>query len=851
MPLSRNYGLVKSLDQLKLLADKLLEQGQTIGFDIETGYSGPDRKKGSLDMMWAEQFIVGFSITNNPSWARYVPIMHDNAEGNLPEHDVWEIIKPVLETLPTVAHHLKFEQKNLLTLEWKGRGPNIEIRHGRDSMLSAYVLSEWKGFGLKQLIYEIFGHKMTEIEELFPEGATQKELECLRFNTLQLLPEVTAYACEDSAWALALDEKITPRAQEERGQIWAIEHQTSELMKEVEQYGQAVAWEEMEEEYKQAIPFRAKMETAVKQSLSNLALRDVSDINLASSQQLKQLLYRDLGYTTTRLTPAGKKDENADWEPWKKMSSDAIALEALSKDIPAIKKLLEMREVDVLLRRFKKWLTEYHFDVDDRVHPTFSQVVVGSGRFSAADPAVQQLPKKWGWSTHENVTLHTPEWDEILKTGTAYEDYWAGNFRDYIWAAEGTYFIGYDYSQIELRVLAGVSQEPALLHAFENDEDVHSLTGARMLGVKLEGLTPEQRAVGKTMNFALMYQMGVQSLAERLAISLERAQELYDAYFAQFSAVDTWMQRALEVGKANGFAETPFGRKYTVWELQDPRKAIRAKGERVLINAPIQGGAADYMKMAMIRAWKALKKEGLWGAGKAMLVHNLHDALVFEVDNSIHPWEIRDLLQPAVVFPIPGFPKIKADWELGWRHGSCKSWKDEDVELKDGRWQVVKGSQRGVQSVPEQVPIRLTVVPDLPKEPEDSGWHDSMNAELPETMFRTTTFDDSTDEELTPVKMVPIDEAAEDSFNDPIEVEVVLGEMPSADQATALMTLVKSRPGGNTLVLMTPQGEARVPIGTSLDIKDKALLSLTLGGASVRRARGSVDIDALARGIEL
>lgn len=827
---SKNYGLVSSLDVLEQLARRLLEQGEPIGFDIETGYSGPDRKKGSLDMMWAEQFIVGFSITNSPSWARYIPLNHDSG-GNLPEIEVWEIMKPVLETLPTIAHHLKFEQKNLKTLKWKGRGPDIDIPKGRDSMLAAYVLSEWQGFGLKDLVLNVFGHEMMKIESLF-EGYTASQMDCLRFNTLELDPEVVAYACEDAAWALALDYEIQPRAIKERNQMYVIEHQISDLMKEVELHGQAVAWDELQEEYKQAQPFRDKMEKAVKASLSRLAMRDVSEINLASSQQLKQLLYRDLGYTTTRLTNAGKKVENAEWEPWKKMSSDAIALEALSKDIPAVKKLLEMREVDVLLRRFKKWLAEYNFGVDGRVHPSFSQVVVGSGRFSASDPAVQQLPKKWGWSTHENVTMHTPAWTEMLDSAEHYSDYWTGNFRDYIWASEGTYFIGFDYSQIELRILAGVSQEPALLHAFENGEDVHRLTAARMLGVALEQLTDEQRAVGKTMNFALMYQMGVQSLAERLAISLDRAQELYEAYFAQFSCVSTWMQRALEVGKANGFAETPFGRKYTVWELQHPAKSIRAKGERVLINAPIQGGAADYMKMAMLRSWKALKAKGLWGSDKAMMVHNLHDALVFEVDNSIHPEEMREILQDAVVFPVPGFPKIVADWELGWRHGSCTPWKPEKgdtVELVDGRWRVVKAGEKPTQPV-------LTLVPE-PVSEED----------LPETMFRTKDFDTDTEEELTPVKLKPL----EDTFEDPIEVEVLLSVMPTTEQAMKFIELTKSRPGENTIVMLTPEGEIRVPFGSSLDVADKALISLALGGATVRRAAGSVDMSALAKGLQL
>lgn len=822
MALAKNYGLVKSLDQLRLLADALMEQGDVIGFDVETGYSGPDRIKGALDMMWSEQFISGFSITNNPSWARYVPVAHDNGP-NLPEQEVWEIMKPVLETLPVVAHHLKFEQRNLMTLDWKGRGPSIDISHGRDTMLMAYILSEWRTFGLKDLVFEVFGHTMVKIQDLF-EKFTENQEKCLRFNTLDLTSEVVAYGCEDAAWTLALDETLNERAKTERPQMYAIEHGISELMKEVEQHGMAVAWEELESEYSNALPFREHMERAVKTSLSDLALRDVSEINLGSSKQMKELLYRDLGYTTTRLTDSGRKAENDDWEPWKKMSTDAVAMEGLSKDVPAIKKMLEMREVEVALRRFKKWLTENHYGVDNRIHASFKQTRVGTGRFSAADPAVQQLPKKWRFTTHMGANVSNPaEWQELQDSGQHYVDFWTGNFRDYIIAPQGTYFLGYDYSQIELRVLAGVSQEPALLQAFEDGIDVHTLTAARMLGIPIETVTEEQRAVGKTQNFALMYQMGVQSLAERLAIPIQRAQELYDAYFAQFNSVGSWMTRAVEVGRANGFAETPFGRKYTVWELQHPAKSVRAKGDRVLINAPIQGGAADYMKIAMLRAQKALKAKGWWGPGKVMLVHNLHDALLFEVDMSIDPVELRELLQEAVVFPVPGFPKIVADWELGYRHGSCKRWKDEDVELINDRWEIVKAGEKPAQPV-------LTVVPALPDEdmtPEE--FDAAMDAGEP----------------------VEVEVAFDRNREDPIEVEILVREMPTPEQVRAFLELIGQHPGENTLVLLTPEGEVRVPVGSRLLPADQGLISMALGGASVRLSRESVDVSALARGIDL
>lgn len=819
-----NYGAIKDLAQLQTLCDALLEQGKTIGFDVETGYQGPDREKGALWVNWAEQFVVGFSITNDKRWARYVPLRHDEGP-NLPEREAWEIVQPVLETLPVVAHHLKFEQKNLQALEWKGCGPSIDIKHGRDTMLQAYILSEWQGFGLKDLVKWVFDHDMAKIDSLFP-GWSQNKLKTLRFNLLGLTPEVVEYACEDAAWALALDEELNERAQAERAQMYVIEHQISELMREVETFGMAVAWNEMKEEYARAQPFRDRMEKATREGLSNLAGRDLTDMNLGSSPQLQALLYRDVGLKTTRLTDSAKKAENADKPDWQKMSTDAVAMEGLSKDIPEVKKMLEFREVEVGLRRFKKWLNEYNISADDRIHASFNQVIVPSGRFSANDPAVQQMPKYWKFTTKVGANVSDPaQWKTIVSEGENYVDYWTGNFRDYVIAPPGTYLIGYDYSQIELRVLAGVSGEPALLTAFENDQDVHSLTAAKMLYKPVEDITEEERAVGKTQNFALMYQMGEQSLAERLAISLERAHELYENYFAQFSQVGNWMKRAVQVGQALGYAETPFGRKITVWELQHANRYVRNKGDRILINAPIQGGAADYMKMAMIRAWKALKVRGWWGT-HVRLIHNLHDALTFEADNSVDPRELRELLQEAVVFQVPRFPKIVADWELGQRHGSCARWKDEDVALIDGHWTVLKEPQKAAQPV-------LTAVPDIPDE-------DMTAEEFDRRMAAGTPVE--VDVQLTRVR---------DEFADPVEVIVTVAKMPSEAQARKLLQLVEDRPGDNTLVLQTPEGEIRLAKGCTLDVQDQGILSLVLGGASVRRAANSVDVTALAKGFDL
>lgn len=820
-----NYGRVDTLDQLKRLCDKLLEQNKPIGFDVETGYVGPDREKGALDWSWANQFVVGFSFTNDKRWARYVPIAHDLGD-NLPEAETWEVMKPVLETLPVKAHHFKFEAHNLHMLDIKGRGPRIDPKFGGDTMLQGYVLqgcnrpdgqrAEFRTFGLKEMVLAIFDHQMEKIDSLFPENWTAKQKRCLRFNLLEVTPQVIAYGCEDSAWCLAADEIVEPQALAERRNMLLIENEISELMAEVEEFGMCVDWAAMEEERKKAIPFQARMEKAVKAGLGELAQRDLSTMNLGSVKQLKELIYRDLQFTTTRLTKGAESPNSAGKAKWELMSTDEKAMKLLATEHPALKKLLDWREVGNALARFDKWLDENHHSYDDRIHPSYGQVIVLTGRFAANEPPVQQMPKEWRWTTEFglNVWANDGTWGEFIarEDTKPYVDYWTGNFRDYVVAPEGWYHLGFDYSQIELRILAGVSQEPMLIDAFEKGIDVHTLTSAMMLGKAVADVSPKDRDTGKTMNFALMYQQGYKALAEGLAVSMERGKELFDAYFAQFSSVTTWMQRARNVGEARGYAETPFGRKITVWDLLSDQSGIRAKGQRVLINAPIQGGAADLMKMAMIRIRRALVKRGWWGTHVKM-VHNLHDALVFEAHNSIHPQELRDILEEAAVFSVKNFPVIVADWELGQKHGSCAKWKKGLYPVfneETGYWEIVKPqeeSQAAQKTVQVQVP-----------------------AQVSETPTATMSYAQEHIEEIN---------------TEGVDLRVEVTSMPTGSQLQRLVDTLVSRPGSNTLVLCTPEGDVRCDVGTSVGVADQGMLSMILGGATVKHSADTLDLSSL------
>lgn len=794
---ARNYGIISSTDALKALVDKLMAENKTLGFDLETGYHGPDRAKGALDMSWDSQFIAGFSITNGPNWARYVPVAHD-VPGNLPEEQTWEIIKPVLETLPSVAHNAKFEIKNLRALDRKGRGPAINLNCIGDTQLDSYVLAETPSHGLKDLVKAYYGHQMATLKSLFPE-LSEAKITKVRFNVFDLTAPVISYACEDAAWCLSLWDDRHEKAVAQRKFITDMEHRIMLLLCDVEDDGHAVDWESMTEAYSYADPFLERMTEAARGMLGTMAGEDLSDLNLNSSPQMQTVLYDKIGLSTTRRS---KKTGN--------MSTDKIAMERLSREHPAVKKVLECREVKNLRDRMKKWTTQYAQSHDRRVHASFNQIVVDSGRFSANDPAVQQLPKDWRWSVFPKVNVWDDEhWIQVLEKATFGKHYWSGNFRDFMVSAPGTYLMGFDYSQIELRALAGMSQEPSLLKAFDDDEDIHTLTAAMMLGIPVEAVGEKERAIGKTMNFALVYGMSAKSLAERLAISIDEAESLYAQYFANFTLVTDWMKKKKATGLEYGYVETHWGRKVVLWGLQSDNSYQRGTAERLTINAPVQGTAADIMKIAMLKAQKVLQNKGWWRT-KVRMINNIHDALVFEADDDIDPAELRAVLEAAVVWKIDGFPKIKADWELGLRWGTgMAKWKDDKHPEWNGERWVLVGAD-GIVAEPEE---------------------------------------DDDDEDLTPEDF---ETPAEPVREEGEQVIVELTSEPEREGFSEFLSLLTNSPGYNVVTLRHPDGELTLEKWpTSLGVEDQNQISLLLGGAKVFSPVDVMDAEAFSEGMDL
>lgn len=827
-----SYQLVTDLDKLRSLADHVINSGLPFGFDIETGYDGESREGAAVHP--EENFVVGISFTNSINWAVYVPLRHDTGV-NLPNRDCAEIFWRLLQTGLGVAHNAAFELRcmsrwfvehisaNRTVREFKGYFP---VRS--DTLIERYIEGtlesknpEGKGiassaYALKPATWAAFGHKMTDIHELFGESLTDKQKKSIRFNVLdQHDPKVYSYAGEDSVWCLAHHLDVYDRVKNHF--LYTVEMRILYILCEMEDYGVKYDWNFMREGAARGRSFREKLQMEVQAELQRMISdktgeNDVLKINLGSPAQLSKVLFERLGMRTTVLT---KGDKNGN----RKMSTGKIALKGLSMQYPAVKKILNWKNLSRLIGTYlEKYEGAYDFAGDGLTHPSHMQCAVVSGRFAVASPPYQQSPKKYHYE---------------LADGSCFDF----NFRDAIVAPPGHYILGFDYSQIELRVIAGEAGETALLEAFANGEDVHSKTASLMLGKPLDAVTPDDRAIGKTMNFALMYQMGVDGLADRLGITLEEAEELFNQYFAVYSNIHQWIQRTVNTAKNTGFTMSRFGRRHTIWEFRSDKRYIYSKGERLAGNAPIQGGAADYMKVAMVKADKALRDAGLKDA--VHLVMNIHDALEFYVRDDIPPKRVIDVLQAAVIFEVPnsGWPAMEAEWHLGRRWGSVK-----DLEvLPDGIR--VKGGDDASTRVVEQ---------DGEDEDEDGApMLDAQDVEIMRARLRPPTASELGDqfsqladdyEELGRME-------AEISARGPSTVFIHVTDMPSPDTYGRLLALVAAVPGSNTLILKTPGGDVTLTTNTGISPRSQAQVALILGGAEVVYAPESVDVAALAEGL--
>lgn len=637
---------INNIRELEVLVEALLSLDTPVGFDIETGYTGEPFKMRATRPEVSE--ISGFSLANTPTNGWYVPLRHNNTE-NLDAHKVAEIMKPLLTSGRIVCHNAKFEIRFCERPVSSG-GMGYSFTPLSDTMLESYVLQRYRRHGLKSLSEEVLGHEMNDIFTLFcdlfqVDKLTQKQKDNINCHELQMSSKLVSYGVEDSAVALGLHERHYPEVK--NAFIFKLEMALLPVCVAMERVGIRYDWDLLSEEVNHNLEFQARLYEEVVQGFEvasgrTYAREGKERLNLGSPKQMADVLYLDYGLPITTKTPGGS------------LSTSVKTLEQFADEHPAVEKLLEYRALEVARNSFLiKYVKDFTYAKDNRAHPNMMQHGTFTGRFSVADPPYHSSPRE---------RVYT------LKTGGKY----SFNFRNAIIAEPGWYFLYYDLSQAELRALAGESGDADLIDALNSGEDVHRRTASMMLRKPLDSVTDEDRMKGKMLNFAQVYGQQAPSLAKSLQISEPEAQGLLTAFVESMPAVSAWQEKARKEAVDTGLSHSRFGRQHKIWELTNAKQF--AAGERIATNAPIQGAIGDYMKIAMVRAWKRLHAAGLQDDVRLMM--NNHDSLTFEVKMAHIPSDIVDLLDPEVAFEVDGWPEMKADWAVGRRWGELRDLDD-------------------------------------------------------------------------------------------------------------------------------------------------------------------------------
>ena len=544
-----------------------LAAADLVAFDTETT---------SLDYMQAR--IVGVSFCIEPGRAAYVPLAHDaiDAPAQLDREAVLARLKPLLEAErpAKVGHHLKYDAHVLA---------NHGIALGGmayDTMLESYV---WNSVATRHdmdsAAERYLGLKTITYEEVAGKGAKQ-----IPFSQVSL-ERAGEYAAEDADITLRLHRTLWPAIEQEpllKRLYEDFEQPLVPVLLRMERHGVLVDREMLR---RQGVELAKRAE-----ELKAEAQREAGvEFNVDSPKQLQQILYEKMQIPVLRKTPTGQPSTAED------------VLEELAGSYTLPKLILEYRGIAKLRSTYADKLPTQINPATGRVHTSYHQAVAQTGRLSSTDPNLQNIP------------IRTPEGRRI---------------RQAFIAPPGHLLVAADYSQVELRIMAHLSGDTSLIAAFEADRDIHQATAAEVFGTALEAVTPEQRRSAKAINFGLIYGMSAFGLARQLGIGRGEAQQYVDLYFERYPGVKAYMDRTRERAREDGFVETVFGRRLYLADIRSRNRALQQYAERSAINAPMQGTAADLIKLAMIEVDRWCAGEG---RGDARLIMQVHDELVLEV----------------------------------------------------------------------------------------------------------------------------------------------------------------------------------------------------------------------------
>jgi DNA polymerase-1 len=556
-------SVIKSIGELQEVIKKIEKAGR-VSIDTETTSLVP-RRAG----------LVGISLAVDKNEAFYAPVghTHNGGAGNLPLDKTLAALHGVLESeaIAKIGQNLKYDYQVL-----KGHG--IILRGiFFDAMVAAYVIDPGRrNYSLDAMAADRLGAATIPIESLIGKGKDQ-----ISFSEVPIA-DAARYSCEDVVLPLYLRELFGPILDERK---------QTPLFRDIEMPLVAVLaemeWEGIQIDDALLAGLSKEYTKRLADISSEIYRLAGSEFNLNSPKQISVILFNKLNLAKSKKTKTG-------------LSTDVDALEKLEGSHPIIPKLLEYREAQKLLSTYIDALGPQVLPESGRLHTTFNQTIAATGRLSSTNPNLQNIP---------------------VRTGAG------RTIREAFVAPEGCVLVSADYSQIELRILAHVSKDPFLVASFMDDKDIHTQTASAIYGVFPEMVTQDMRRAAKTINFGLMYGMGPVNLSRQLGISFREAQEFIDTYFKQFPTILSYMEASKQKARDAGFAETLLGRRRYLPEINAENRQVREAAERTAINTPIQGTAADIIKIAMVRISDAAGKSGF----HFKMLLQVHDELVFEV----------------------------------------------------------------------------------------------------------------------------------------------------------------------------------------------------------------------------
>ena len=560
----RHYETIQTWAQFDAWLAKI-EAAQLTSFDTETT---------SLDPMLAQ--LVGLSFSVEPGHAAYLPVAHRGPDvpEQLPRDEVLARLAPWLESEShrKVGQHLKYDEQVLANYGIAMNG----IEH--DTLLESYVLESHRSHDMDSLALRHLGIKTIPYEAICGKGAQQ-----IGFDEVAL-EKASEYAAEDADITLQLHLALYPQIEPEKGLDYvyrSIEIPTSRVLRKMERNGVLIDTEKLARQSSEIAVRLIELESEA------YALAG-GEFNLGSPKQIGQIFFEKLQLPVVKKTPSGAP------------STDEEVLQKLAEDYPLPKLLLEHRGLAKLKSTYTDKLPRMVNPNTGRVHTNYAQAVAVTGRLASNDPNLQNIP------------VRTPEGRRI---------------REAFVAPPGHRLISADYSQIELRIMAHISEDESLLEAFARGDDIHRATASEVFGVTPLEVSADQRRIAKVINFGLIYGMSSFGLASNLGITRDAAKVYIDRYFARYPGVARYMDETRASAKARGYVETVFGRRLWLPEINGGNGPRRQAAERAAINAPMQGTAADLIKLSMIAVQKWLDDTGI---GTKMIMQ-VHDELVLEV----------------------------------------------------------------------------------------------------------------------------------------------------------------------------------------------------------------------------